>query len=282
MPELPEVETLRRDLCQVMLGRTIIEAIVSNRRSVRAHLDPAEFVSGVCGLRVDAIFRRGKFLSFLLKDPYGAREVALVAHMGMSGQMRRFEEGDPLPKHAHVVLQTDDRLQIAFIDPRTFGQMYIDDVGYGGFAVSLSRLGADPIHDRPLLGERLGGFRKSAMGVKWLLLDQSRVCGIGNMYADEILFRSQIRFDRPGHDLSEDETTVLAGSISKVLDAAIEGRGSSLRDLQYRDINGRIGMFQQQHAAYGREGLPCMRCSGTIVRIFCKGRSSFVCSYCQK
>lgn len=281
MPELPEIETLRRDLSEFMTGAIFERVSVHRRRSVRAHVDPGEFEERLAGAKVVSLKRKGKFLSFCIER--GDGEVcALVAHMGMSGQLRRFSEGDVLPKHSHVRFHLADGCRLVFVDPRTFGQMYVDGLDDQGFAVSLKRLGVDPLNDGSRVHEAAQRFTQRSVGIKWQLLDQTIVCGIGNMYADEILFRAGIRFDRPGNSISDDELCKLASAIPKVLGEAVALRGSSLRDLQYRDVNGEIGGFQAKHRAYGREGHRCLRCDGMIERVFSKGRSSFLCSSCQR
>lgn len=281
MPELPEVETLRRDLFTVMVGKSIRYASALNRRSIRAHSTFADFEEPLSGTLVKDIGRKGKFLSITLESDRQS-EFAMVAHMGMSGQMRHFANHEEVPKHTHVLFELTDSSLIAFIDPRTFGQLYLDELDSSGLAVTLSRLGADPISQPELLDRALAQCATSGVGIKWLLLDQSRICGIGNMYADEILFRAGIRFDRPGRSLEKEELSKLARAIPEVLNEAIVLRGSSLKDLQYRDVVGGIGGFQTMHLAYGREGLDCMRCNGIIERIFSKGRSSYLCSSCQR
>ena len=281
MPELPEIETLRRDLSQLILGKAIRRASVRTPRSIRAHSTFEEFEEPLAGATVLDVNRKGKFLSFTI----GSRRdstFALVAHMGMTGQLRSFSLGEEIPKHAHVRFEFMDDTELVFVDPRTFGQLYLDGIDESGLAVSLRRLGVDPINEPDRLLQALKRFSGCGMGVKWLLLDQSKICGIGNMYADEILFRAGIRFDRPGRSLKLDEFTGLAGAIREILNQAIVLRGSSLKDLQYRDVNGLIGGYQDRHQAYGREGLECLRCHGIIDRIFAKGRSCFLCRSCQR
>lgn len=281
MPELPEIETLRRDLSQLILGKTIRRVSVRNPRSIRAHATFEEFEEPLAGITVLEVSRKGKFLSFAMGSRRDAT-FALVAHMGMSGQLRSFSSREEIPKHAHVRFEFMDDTQVVFVDPRTFGQLYLDRIDESGLAVSLRRLGVDPISEPDTVSQAIKSFSNSGVGVKWLLLDQSHICGIGNMYADEILFRAGIRFDRPGRSLKSDEFADLAGAIREVLNQAIALRGSSLKDLQYRDVNGLIGGYQSLHQAYGREGLECLRCHGVIERIFAKGRSCFLCRSCQR
>ncbi len=281
MPELPEIETLRRDLSDLLLARTIKSVTVRHQRSVRAHAFSDEFSEPLAGCVVYEVFRKGKFLSIAVG--HGASpDLALVAHMGMSGQIRSFSMYDSLPKHAHIWFELSGDSLMVFVDPRTFGQMYLDELGSSGMAASLGRLGVDPLNEPGLVRQAVKRFSSSSVGIKWLLLDQTIVCGIGNMYADEILFHAGIRFDRPGSSLSESELDVLSKTIPAVLSEAVALRGSSLKDLQYRDVHGAIGGYQKMHLAYGREGRDCLRCGQKIERVFAKGRSSYLCRSCQR
>jgi formamidopyrimidine-DNA glycosylase len=280
MPELPEIETLRRDLCGSILNKQIDLVVVTSPRSIRHHREVSQFVNPLLNGRIEDVLRKGKYLIFVvIKD---SATISLVAHMGMSGQLQVVEVGAPLAKHSHIEIGFTDGLRLVFVDPRTFGQMYVDKLGEADVPPSLTKLGPDPLVDPEEILESLKGFRRSSIGVKWLLLDQSKICGIGNMYADEILFRSRIRFDRPGKSLDDLSLENIRNSITMVLGEAILARGSTLKDLQYRDLYGRTGQFQNSHYVYGREGQPCRICSGKIVRIFSKGRSSFFCDICQK
>lgn len=280
MPELPEVETLRRDLCGSILDKQIDSVVASTPRSIRYHSEASQFVIPLLNGRIEDVLRRGKYLVFLVSKD--SAPVPLVAHMGMSGQFQVVERGATLAKHSHVQIGFSDGLMLVFVDPRTFGQMYVDRLGERGVPQSLTKLGPDPVIEPEAVLDALKAFRRSSLGVKWLLLDQSRICGIGNMYADEILFRSKIRFDTPGKSLDDAALVSLQSSIALVLGEAILARGSTLKDLQYRDLYGRAGGFQDSHFVYGREGQPCRNCTGKIVRIFSKGRSSYFCDICQK
>jgi len=281
MPELPEIETLRRDLSELTIGKSVNGVSVANRRSIRAHSTSSEFEQPLLGAQIREIRRKGKFLSISVSSSY-RESFALVAHMGMSGQLRSFANRDDIPKHSHVVFELSDQSLIVFVDPRTFGQLYLDELDKSGLASSLSRLGIDPINQPELIYDALQSCMDRNTGIKWMLLDQAHLCGIGNMYADEILFRAGVRFDRPCRTLRAEEVSAIADSISEVLNAAIMSRGSSLRDLQYRDVAGGLGGYQNMHMAYGREGLECMRCHGIVERMFSKGRSSFLCRSCQR
>lgn len=276
---MPEIETLKTDLCRLVVGSSLESVTVNNFRSIRRHSCISEFSDALKDTSVSAIRRKGKYLVFeIMRNDL---RLALVAHMGMSGQLRVFKSTDDLPKHSHVIIHFSDGTVLDFVDPRTFGQMYLDQPGDTWVPESLSHLGTDPILDSNMIRKALERYCMSDVGVKWQMLDQSKVCGIGNMYADEILFRSGIRFDRPGSSLTNKELDTITANIGYVLRNAIELRGSSLRDLQYRDVFGELGGYQVCHKVYGREGLPCSECSTMISRVFSKGRSSFLCDNCQ-
>lgn len=274
MPELAEVETIRRDVDRVYAGRGIVDVDVTGPRSVRRHTDPSEFVARVQGRRLTSTGRRGKYLILALDD--GG---AVVAHMGMSGQLLHAAAHDEVLKHTHVRLGFDDGTDLRFVDPRTFGQMWVT-TPVGGRIPELAHLGFDPLED-PDAEVRLRDLVGRPTKLKPLLMDQGRIVGIGNMYADEILFAAGLRPDRPAATLSEPETRSLYRSMVSVLTDAIRYRGSSLADEQYRDLFGELGGFQKRHRVYAREGQPCTRCGETVVRVPFAGRSSFFCPGCQ-
>jgi formamidopyrimidine-DNA glycosylase len=277
MPELPEVETIRRDIEKEFVNKRIKKVDVTGARSVRRHQDVKEFVARTEGRKVTGTRRRGKYL--LLKLDSGD---VLVAHMGMSGQLLRVNPKEPVGKHTHVVLTFVGAPQLRFVDPRTFGELFVtapdrleDEVP------ELAHLGFDPI-DEQMAWTRFGALltaRKAKL--KPLLMDQRVVAGIGNMYADEILFSAGLRHDRNSDSLTPQEIRRLYRSVVETLQEAIKHRGSSLADEQYRDIFGDAGEFQRLHNVYDREGQACPRCRSTITRIKANGRSSFFCPQCQ-
>lgn len=276
MPELAEVETLRRDLETEFAGRRISDVVVTGRRSVRRHDDPAEFVARVAGRTIAGTGRRGKFL---LVDLDSGDTV--VAHMGMSGQLLRLDPAADAVRHTHVRLAFDGGPDLRFVDPRTFGQMFVTTRDGGGTVPELAHLGFDPLEPGAgrALGELLAG---RPTRLKPLLMDQTRIAGIGNMYADEILHAAGLHPDRPARSVTGPEAAQLHRSMKSVLGAAIRHRGSSLADEQYRDLYGRIGGYQKRHEVYDRAGEGCRRCGGTVVRARANGRSSYFCPGCQR
>jgi formamidopyrimidine-DNA glycosylase len=278
MPELPEVETIRRDLEKEIVGRRIKTVEVTGRRSVRRHGSPQELVDQLEGRTVTGVRRRGKFLLIDLDS----RDV-LVVHLGMSGQLLRATSArEPLPRHTHVVLSFATGGQLRFVDPRTFGELFVAGADAAADDVpELAHLGFDPLEDLmswEAFGRRLAGHHTP---IKALLMDQRFVAGIGNMYADEILFAAGLRYDRPADSLSSQEVRRLKRAIVETLTEAVKHRGSSLADEQYRDVFGDTGAYQGLHQVYDRAGQPCRRCHRPIVRVKAAGRSTYFCDHCQ-
>jgi formamidopyrimidine-DNA glycosylase len=274
VPELAEAETIRRDVEAVYAGRRITAVEVTGIRSVRRHADPGQFVSRVTGRRLLSTGRRGKFL--LLNLDGGD---VVVAHMGMSGQLIMAARDMAPAKHTHVRLRFDRGPDLRFVDPRTFGQMWVS-TPVEGTVTELAHLGFEPLDDPDAAG-KLAALLTRPTRLKPLLMDQSRVVGIGNMYADEILWTARLRPDRPAASVSATDGRRLHKAVVSVLTDAITHRGSSLADEQYRDLYGRIGQYQLRHRVYAREGQPCSRCRTPVDRVRFGNRSSFFCPNCQ-
>lgn len=277
MPELPEVETIRRDLDKEFVGKRVKKVEVTGARSVRRHGDPKEFVSRVEGRKLVACERRGKYL--LLRLDNGD---VVVVHLGMSGQLLRADAKEPMRKHTHAVLNFTGAGQLRFVDPRTFGEMFVtvpDELE--DQVPELAHLGFDPL-EQQMAWTTFGALLNSRKAkLKPLLMDQRFIAGIGNIYADEILFNAGLRHDRSSETLTPQEIRRLYRAMVETLQEAIKHRGSSLADEQYRDLFGEVGEFQRLHNVYDREGEACPRCRNTIVRIKASGRSTFCCPKCQ-
>ncbi|HEX6392333.1 MAG TPA: bifunctional DNA-formamidopyrimidine glycosylase/DNA-(apurinic or apyrimidinic site) lyase [Acidimicrobiales bacterium] len=280
MPELPEVETIRRDVEKEFLNHKIKKVEVTGNRSIRRHggrSGSKEFISKLEGRKLTSTRRRGKYLLMQLDNGD-----VLVAHMGMSGQILRGTAREPLPKHTHVVISFVGAPQMRFVDPRTFGELFVTTPeALEAEVPELAHLGFDPIEDQMAwtrFAELLAARRTK---LKPLLMDQRFVAGIGNIYADEILFTAGLAPDRSSDQLTAQEIRRLFRSMIETLQEAVKHRGSSLADEQYRDINGDVGDYQTQHNVYGREGQPCPRCRTPIVRVRSNGRSGFSCPHCQ-
>lgn len=278
MPELPEVETIRRDLEKEVVGRRIKEVEVNGKRSIRRHKNEAEFSGRLVGHKVTSIRRSGKYLLLALEG-----DDVLVVHLGMSGQLLRAKSAkDPVDRHTHVVITFTQGGQLRFVDPRTFGEMFVTSTGELDSQVpELTHLGFDPLDD-VISWTRFGQMlAERHVGLKTLLMDQKFVAGIGNIYSDEILFAAGLRYDRYSDSLSSQEIRRLYRSMVETLSEAVKYRGSSLADEQYRDLFGEIGDYQGQHQVYDREGKACRRCRNAIVRVKLNGRSAFLCEHCQ-
>ncbi|MGR3461395.1 MAG: bifunctional DNA-formamidopyrimidine glycosylase/DNA-(apurinic or apyrimidinic site) lyase [Roseovarius sp.] len=283
MPELPEVETVRRGLAPVMEGGVIARARI-NRPDLRWPFPP-DMSARLTGARVLALRRRSKYL---LAD-LSTGETLLV-HLGMSGRMLvsgdplgRFVHDHPAPeKHDHVVLDMENRARITFNDPRRFGAMDLMATEAADAHPLLARLGPEPLGNafhEAHLAAALAGRRTP---VKAALLDQRIVAGLGNIYACEVLYRARISPRRLVGNLGPRRIARLVPAIRDVLRDAIAAGGSSLRD--YRQADGELGYFQHTFDVYGREGAPCHSpgCDAQIARIVQSARSSFYCPRCQR
>jgi formamidopyrimidine-DNA glycosylase len=277
MPELPEVETIRRELEREVVGKRIKTVEVTGARSVRRHASVDELPERLEGHKITGVERRGKYL--LLRLDSGD---LLVVHLGMSGQLLRANGREPLPKHTHVVLTFTQSGQLRFCDPRTFGEIFVttpDELTQE--APELADLGPDPV-ETPIswttFAERL--LTRSTK-LKPLLLDQRFLAGLGNIYTDEILWAAGLRWDRPANSLSSQEIRRLYRALVETLHDAVKHRGSTLPDQQYVGLNGKPGGYQEYHKVYNREGQPCRRCRHPIERAKVAGRSTFYCPACQ-
>ncbi len=281
MPELPEVETVRRGLAPVMTGKRL-ERVEQRRADLRFPF-PEGFVQRLTGARVLSVERRAKYLLLPLD-----RGDTLVCHLGMSGRFEidrhrpgAFEQavGDD-PKHEHVVFMTEDGVRIAFFDPRRFGYMGLIPTDALEQHPWFAGLGPEPLgddFDGPIL---LSAIKGKKQNIKVTLLDQRLVAGVGNIYACEALFAARISPEKPAGALGPAEAGRLAAAVKSVLLEAIEAGGSTLRDFAQTD--GQLGYFQHRFKVYGREGQPCLGgCKGAVARIVQAGRSTFYCPRCQ-
>jgi formamidopyrimidine-DNA glycosylase len=200
----------------------------------------------------------------------------------MSGQVRIVSPSEPLAAHTHVRLRLGDGNELRFVDPRTFGELFVsDDLDERRVPKVLSALGLDPLVDEITASALFGRLRRRHVSLKSFLLDQSEICGIGNIYADEICFDAKLSPLRRTDTLRRVDVERLVASMHSVLDAAVLAKGSSLKDARYRDVSGGLGSYQDQHATYDREGLPCPSCGRPIRRGKVIGRSTYFCPKCQ-
>jgi formamidopyrimidine-DNA glycosylase len=277
MPELPEVETVRRDLERDIAGLRIKDVEVNDLRSIRRHGKKAPFVKALDGAKVTHVNRRGKYLVVSLDT--GS---VLVIHLGMSGQLRRNAAKDAMETHTRVVLTFTQKGQLRFIDPRKFGEMFVVEADAIEDEVpELAHLGFDPV-EQAVSWTRFGqALVNRSVKLKPLLMDQKFIAGIGNIYADEILYGAGLRYDRLSDSLSTQEIRRLYRSLVETLHDAIKYRGSTLADGQYVDLHGKPGEYQEHHQVYDREGEACRRCRAVIVRVKANSRSTFFCEQCQ-
>jgi formamidopyrimidine-DNA glycosylase len=277
MPELPEVEVVRRDLDDVLRGRTLVAVEVGRDRAVRRAPSPAAFVDAVQGRAVRGTRRVGKFL---VVDLDGSE--AVVIHLGMSGQLRvAASSTEPRVAHTHVVFSLDDGREIRFVDPRTFGQMFVSPVHDGGRPDALVHLGPDALLELGSPDELAPLLAGRRVAVKARLMDQQAVAGLGNIYSDEILFRAGVWGIRAAGSITAAEVARIHVASGEVLRAAVEERGSSLADAQYVDLYGRPGRFQHEHAVHARAGEPCPRCATVVAKQRMGGRFGYWCPRCQ-
>lgn len=280
MPELPEVEVVRRGLAEHVAGRVVESVTVKHPRSVRRHvMGGDDLAARLAGLRVEAARRRGKFLWLTFDDP----DTSLVVHLGMSGQMLVQPPDAPLEKHAHIIAVLDSGNELRFIDQRTFGGwqlaplVEVDGTALPDPVAHIGRDPLDPLFDPDAVVKTLRGKHSE---IKRVLLDQTVVSGIGNIYADEALWRAGIHGERVAAKLGKAALHGLLTEAQAVMGEALLAGGTSF-DALYVNVNGQSGYFERALNAYGREGEPCPRCGAPMVREKFMNRSSFSCPRCQ-
>ena len=275
MPELPEVETVRRGLAQLLTGFTFRTAKNLHPRVLKtASVAP---LSAVVGARIITVNRRGKFLWFELD-----RDIALVAHLGMSGQFLVSQKNRPTPGHVRARFQLSrrfDKRELSFNDPRTFGWLSVEKL-IDGIPQSALHIAADPFDTSFDRAAVIKNIKSRKAEIKSVLLNQEIMSGIGNIYADESLWRARIHPETPACDLSFRKIGALVDDATTVMAQAIAAGGTSF-DALYINVNGKSGYFKMSLAAYGREHQPCPRCGHEIRRIAFTSRSSHLCPKCQ-
>ena len=271
MPELPEVETIRRQLAPHVEGRVLERVEILDARWALP-LAPVELTDAIEGRRVERLNRRGKYFVFALED-----EVFLLVHLRMTGNLLL----DPAPDtpYQRVVFTLDDGQQIRFCDPRRFGTGELA-IGEAGLAVFFAgKLGIEPLGDE-LTGPRLRALARGRRApVKAFLLDQRHIAGVGNIYADEALFRARIHPLRPAGKLTGAQCDALAAAVKATLAAGIDAGGSTIDDFRHPD--GVSGAFQNEFLVHLRHGEPCHACGTTVIKLVAAGRGTYVCESCQ-
>ena len=286
MPELPEVEVVRAGLERHVLGSTIEAVEVLHPRPVRRdHRGSTGFVAALVGQRIDAVRRRGKYFWLALAPVDGQDHGdALLGHLGMSGQMLLHEPGAPDERHLRVrftLARPDGRpLEMRFVDQRMFGGLAVS-TGGAELPTEIVHIARDPIDPEFDDAEFVRRARRRTSAVKRLLLDQGLISGVGNIYADEALWRSRLHGERPGDRLTGPALRGLLAHVREVMGEALAQGGTSF-DALYVNVNGESGYFDRSLDAYGREGEPCRRCGTPIRRVAFMNRSSYFCPRCQR
>ena len=271
---------MRRDLEKDVVGRRIKSAEVKGTKNamrvIRRHAKRKDFTSMLDGTKIARIERRGKYLLVYLDSAN-----VLVIHFGMSGQLQRGTGRVALEPHTHVVLTFQQGGDLRFIDPRTFGEMFVASADDLGKVKELAHIAIDPLDQvftwptfQYLLAEK-------AAKMKQLMMDQKFISGLGNIYSDEVLFSAGLRYDRLSNTLSSQEVRRLYRAIQEVLQEAIKARGTTLDDEAYVDLFGKPGEYQNELKVYGRDGLPCRRCRTPIQKVKISGRYAYFCPQCQ-
>jgi formamidopyrimidine-DNA glycosylase len=269
MPELPEVETIARGLDKRVSGDSI-ESVWLGSKPEPLKSSAAEIDAALRSKTISGVQRVGKHIVFDLTSSNGSQDTQWIVHLGMTGSLRVSAPDDPIEKHAHAILKLSSGRELRFVDPRRFGRLSVIE--------KFEAPGLEPLEIA--YGDFAALFRGRKTPIKSALLNQKLLSGVGNIYADEALFRAGIRPRRRAASLTRDELHKLHLALKKVLKEAIRLGGSSISD--YVDANGEEGFFQLKHRVYGREGMPCLVCKTPIKRIVIAGRSSHYCPRCQK
>ena len=271
MPELPEVETVRRQLAPRLTGRRAITLEIRDPRWC-APRPPAELVQAVCGRRIEALRRRGKFLIFELES-----DRFLVCHLRMTGTLLYDPLGDPA--HTRVGVELDDGHRLAWVDPRRFGTGEVA-VGSAALAARLARLGVEPLEPGFTPTAMRSLARGSRTPIKAFLLDQHRIAGVGNIYADEALHRAGIHPLRPAGRVTLPGWSALCAGVRAALTEGIEAGGATIDD--FRHLDGARGAYQDAFRVHRRAGEPCPECGTPVRKLVAAGRGTYVCERCQR
>jgi formamidopyrimidine-DNA glycosylase len=278
--ELPEVEVMRRDLEKEVVGKRIKDGEVRPHRNamrvIRRHARRKEFTDRLAGKKLTKVERKGKYLLLYLD---GAD--VLVVHFGMSGRFLRGTKRQQLPQHTHVVIDFVQGGDLRYVDPRTFGEMFVTSADALGKVRELDHIAIDPLEDTFTWQQFSYELGRRATKLKALLMDQRFVSGLGNIYSDEVLFAAGLRYDRMSETLSSQEVRRLYRAMREVVQDAIRFRGTTLGDEAYVDVFGKPGDFQNELKVYGRKGEACRRCRTPIDVVKLGGRYSYFCPQCQ-
>lgn len=274
MPELPEVETVRRTLNTLIPGKKIDRVTVKLPRILQKPDDPGLFAARLEGRTFQSVERRGKFLRFILDG------LVLVSHLRMEGRYGVYAKEDPTETHTHVIFHFTDGTELRYKDVRQFGTMHLFLPGEEFESPPLNKLGLEPLDESFTLEAFRRAVRKRTTKIKPLLLNQEVIVGLGNIYVDEALHAAGIHPERTANELKPKEIERLYAAIIDTLSAAVEAGGSSIKS--YVNGQGEMGLFQHRLRAYGRTGEPCETCGSLIEKSVVGGRGTHVCPNCQK
>ncbi|MCR8630942.1 DNA-formamidopyrimidine glycosylase [Paenibacillus radicis (ex Xue et al. 2023)] len=273
MPELPEVETVRRTLNELVLQKKIDHVTVHLNRIILLPEEPLEFCLLLAGQTIQNVERRGKFLCFMMDD------FTLVSHLRMEGRYGLYDQLDPLEPHTHVVFHFTDGSELRYKDVRQFGTMHLFPKGRELEENPLKKLGLEPLDEDFTLAAFSSKLSGRSTKIKPLLLNQEYIVGIGNIYVDESLFLAGIHPERAANTLTRRELASLYEAIVKTLQEAVAAGGSSIKS--FVNGQGEIGLFQHQFKMYGRKGEPCYTCGQPIEKSVVAGRGTHFCPKCQ-
>ncbi|GAC00598.1 formamidopyrimidine-DNA glycosylase [Gordonia namibiensis NBRC 108229] len=283
MPELPEVETVRMGLEKHLTGRTVTAVEVLHPRAARRHVGgKPDLIGRLAGKHVTGVRRRGKYMWIDVADD--TDRAALVVHLGMSGQMLIARDGAPDHTHLRIRATLDDENELRFVDQRTFGGWHLDDYAVSDdgadVPVSVAHIAPDPFDPAFDAAAVVSRMRAKHSEIKRVLLDQTVISGVGNIYADEALWRARLHGRRIAETISRKKLLELIDAATAVMTEAVEVGGTSF-DALYVNVNGQSGYFERSLNAYGREGQPCRRCGAIVRRESFMNRSSYFCPKCQ-
>lgn len=273
MPELPEVETIRQTLKQLVIGKTIHQTEIVYPKIIKYPLEIKQFQDALVGQTIQGIDRRGKFLKFVLDD------YVLVSHLRMEGKYRVEVKDEPYDKHTHVRFSFQDGTELRYHDVRKFGTMHLFKKGEEETTAPLKGLGKEPFDSSFTVDYLKGRLKKTSRKIKPTLLDQNIVVGLGNIYVDEALFRANIHPETIAKELPREKIELLHAMIIETLEEAVEQGGSTIRS--YVNSQGQMGMFQVRLNVYGKKGEPCPHCLTPIEKIKVSGRGTHFCPVCQ-
>lgn len=274
MPELPEVETIRKTLERFVLEKQIQDITIHWPKIIKHPDDIEHFKQLLIGQTFQSIERRGKFLLFYLDD------LVLVSHLRMEGKYRVVDEKEPITKHTHVIFHFTDGLELRYDDVRKFGTMHVFSIGRELQEKPLLQLGPDPFETAYTFDYLYDKLQGTTRVIKAALLDQTIIAGLGNIYVDETLFLAQVHPERRANTLTKEEVKRIYEQASIVLSKAVAQGGTTIRS--YVDGEGEMGMFQQQLFVYGQEEKACQHCGDTIEKMKTAGRGTHICPSCQR